>query len=351
LSYTLAMVQTAVMDTADLESGSYVQKPNGAGAFSFSEWQQGQDASLTSNPTYWAGEPEIDEVEFRVIPEESSILAGLRAGSFQVGLLTDPALVRQSDESEGLRVQRVPSLNYHVLQLNGRKTPLDDVKVRQAIACAVDRQEVIDTASDGEGVITGPITSPGFEFDPTKGLPCEPGDLDAARGLMAEAGHADGLTLRTVVMTGAYATAVDEATNLQSQLAKIGVTLDIEQQPTNVYVQSWLKADYDAALALNSGDFSPYKMYASYYGEGASYAAPAGLDSPRLQDLLAQANASSDGDEQTELYARIQEELVRESPWVWLFRGNNYAVVQEGVQGVTIGPDNSLRSIRTATVD
>ena len=73
--------------------------------------------------------------------------------------------------------------------LNGRRGPLDNVKVRQAIACAVDRKQVIDTAAFGDGTVTGPITSPAFTYDALKGLPCTPGDSERRQGAAGRAGR------------------------------------------------------------------------------------------------------------------------------------------------------------------
>ena len=81
-------------------------------------------------------------------------------------------------------------------------------------------------------------------------------------------------------MVGEYATATNIAQSVQGQLSEIGVELDLQQQQTNVYVDNWLEANYDAAVALNGGSTDPYLMYGRYYTEGASLAKPAGLSRP-----------------------------------------------------------------------
>src|SRR5262249_36926951 len=154
------------------------------------------------------------------------------AHSFDAGVLTDPNVVSQV-HGGGLKVASTPSLAYHTLMLNGRRKPLDQLPVRQAIACAIDRKQVIDTAVARQGTVTGPITSRGYKLPPPDGLPCAPGDLAAAKKLLG----GSGISLKMLVMSGGYASAVNEAQNLQAQLAKIGVKLDIDQQPTNVYVK------------------------------------------------------------------------------------------------------------------
>ena len=83
-------------------------------------------------------------------------------------------------------------------------------------------------------------------------------------------GEGDGFTLDTIVMTGEYATASNIAQSVQGQLQEIGVDLQLQQQETNVYVDNWLNASYDAAVALNGGSTDPYVMYGRYFGPDAS---------------------------------------------------------------------------------
>jgi peptide/nickel transport system substrate-binding protein len=221
--------------------------------------------------------------------------------------------------------------------------------VRLAIACAIDRQEVVDTAYFGQAEVTGPITSPGFEYDPTEGLPCDPPDPEAATSLLEEAGYGDGFSLETIVMVGEYATATNIAQSVQSQLSDIGVELDLQQQQTDVYVDNWLAANYDAAVALNGGSTDPYLMYARYFTSNASLAVPAGLSDPGLDQLLRDANATTDEDERQEIFGQLQQELLRLSPWVWLQHNQSYFLLGEDIEGFEALPTESLEYLTTAT--
>src|SRR3954471_13279516 len=337
---TLTLVGTAILDPADIKAGRIAKSANGTGPFKLAGRTQGQKVDLTANAAYFGGKPKISGVEFRVIPDETSILAGLRARSFDAGVLTDPNVVSQV-RGGGLKVASTPSLAYHTLMLNGRRKPLDRLTVRQAIACAIDRKQVIDTAVAGQGTATGPVTSPGYHLSPTDGLPCQPGDTAAAKKLLG----GTPVSLKMLVMSGGYASAINEAQNLQAQLSKIGVKLSIDQQPTNVYVKRWTKADYDVTLALNGGNSSPYLMYARYFAGGASLAKPAGLDSPELAKLLGQADPP-DGRASDATVARLQRAMLQQSPWVWLFTDNNVVAMRSGVTGLGITADNSLRSLQ-----
>ncbi len=348
--YALSSTNASILHTKDITANTIGKTPDGTGPFSLKEWNQGQQVLLSANPTYWGGAPKVATVEFRVIPSEASILSGMRAGAFQIGVLSDPGVAGQAANGSGFTLVKQPALAYHVMQLNGRRAPLDNIKVRQAIACAVDRQQVIDTAAFGDGAVTGPITSPGYQYSPTDGLPCKPGDLDAAKALLASSGVATPITLTTIVETGEYATSVAEGQNLQAQLAKIGVNLKLQQLSTKPYVQAWLDADFDAAVALNGGSSDPYLMYGRYYTTAGSLKGPAGLTSQALNDLLVKGNSTADETVRQATYKALQEELLKESPWVWTFRGDDYYLVSSKVSGFTARADESLINLATTSV-
>ena len=146
-------------------------------------------------------------------------------------------------------LNRVPAINYHVLQLRAVEPPLDKLEVRQAISCAIDRQEVLDVAALGEGQVTGPLTMPSFAL-PTSDLFCYTRDLDKAKELMAQAGMSDGFTLKVIAANDEPPTALAEAQTIQAQLADINITVEIESLELGVYVDRWLAGDFEAAVAL-----------------------------------------------------------------------------------------------------
>lgn len=346
----LAQTGTAILDSDDITAGKVGREVNGTGPFRWGSWDQDQQVTLEANEDYWGDVPELDTVQMRVIPDESSILSGMRAGSFDLGVVTDPSVADQAD-TDAMQVLSQPTLSYHVLQLNSQRGPLQQVEVRQAIACAIDREQVVETAYFGAGEVTGPITSPAYSYDPTGGLPCDPPDLDAARELLDLAGHGDGITLETIVMVGEYATASSIAQSVQGQLAEIGVELKLQQQQTNVYVDNWLAANYDAAVALNGGSTDPYLMYGRYFTKDASLAKPAGLTDPRLHELLVQANSTTDEQQRQQLFGELQAELLRLSPWVWLQHNQSYYLLGNDVEGFKALPTESLEYLTQASWD
>ena len=147
----LATTNAAIVDSADIASGDVATVANGTGPFMLENWTPDQTTTLKTNPNWWGAVPKIDGIEIRIIPDETSILAALRAGTIDFALLNDPLVATLLKDDPTVVLNRVQAINYHVLQLRAVEPPLDKLEVRQAISCAIDRQEVLDVAALGEG--------------------------------------------------------------------------------------------------------------------------------------------------------------------------------------------------------
>jgi peptide/nickel transport system substrate-binding protein len=348
LPAALTSVNTAMLSDSTLESGQVGKEPNGTGPFVFENWTQGEVLELSANEDYWGDGPYVDGVDIRVVPEEASILAGLSANEFDMGIISDPAVVDQAGDD--LTVERTLELGYFPFFLNSEREPLDNTKVRQAIACAIDRQEVIDAAVFGEGEPTGPFVEPAFRRDVFDGLPCTETDPELARQLLEEAGYGDGLSFETIVITGENNAAINVGQALQSQLAEIGVDLKLVPLETNVYVDRWLEADFDSALSANGSSVDPHITYAKYFTSEGNFHNVAKYSSPQLDRLFAMGKAETDPAARKEIYAEISRLLLEASPWVWLYTGYRYQALQPDVTGFVPLPTGSLESLREVRI-
>jgi peptide/nickel transport system substrate-binding protein len=348
LPAALGLVGTSILSADDIAAGTVGNQPNGTGAFSFGEWTQGQQLDLPANENYWGDGPYVAGISIRVVPDEQSTLAALQAGEVDLGVITDPAVVEQV--SEPLVLERTETLGYFPFFLNSSRGPLQERAVRQAISCAIDRQELIDTALLGEGAPTGPFVEGIFATDPYDGLPCTPPDREMAAQLLADGGYPDGFSIETIIITGESETNINLAQNLQAQLAEIGVDLELVQLETNVYVDRWLAADFDSALSENNSNADPHLTYSRYFITGANFANVAGLQSPELDELFAQGLAETDPEARVPIYQEISRILLEESPWVWLYRGYRYQAHVPELEGFVPHPSGSLSSLRSATL-
>ena len=345
----LADLNTAIMSAAEIKSGSFTSHPDGTGPFEFSSWTPNQSIKLVRNAGYWGGNVRLAGVQFRVIPDETSVVSALKANQIQMGLISDPLVARQV-KGGGLKVYRTPSLNYHVLQLNARRGPLTKQFARLAIQCTLNRKEVLDSAALGEGSVIGPITSPAYRSNPNADRPCPTPNLAKAKRFLKAAGMPEGFTIQTIVETGEYATAVNEAQSAQAQLKKVGINLDLQVLDAGTYVKRWLAADFDAAIALNGGRVDPDTMYNRYFTSTGSLNKVAGFSSPKLDQLFAQGRATDNVKQRKAVYRNITKLLEGQAAWVWLFSSYDYRVTTSKVHGFVPMPNGSLQYLRQTSL-
>jgi peptide/nickel transport system substrate-binding protein len=324
----------------------------GTGPFKLTKWDVDRTTNLAANKDYWRpGIPALDGIEIRTIPDEASILAGLRAGTIDWALINDPKVaIRASGGAQKLTINRTGALAYHVLQLNSSRKPFDNVKLRQAIACAIDRQEVLDTASLGEGEVTGPATPPYYRASFSQ-LFCYKKDIEQAKKLLAESGVATPIKFKVMAAKDEPPTAIAEAQNIQAQLKPLGIEIEIETLELAVYVDRWLKADFDAVVALNGGNPDPDIMFYRYWHSTGNLQKVAAFNSPEIDKLLDQGKTITEPEKRKAIYDDVQKKLTEAAPWVWLYVGYEYRIMQPYVKGFTPMPNGSLIYLRDAWLD
>lgn len=350
LASALTTFNAVILSSDVIANGDPTTDVIGTGPFKLESWVPEEKTILSANPDWWGEGPFVDGIEMRVIPDEASILAALRAGEIDFALLNDPLVATLLIDDPNIVLNRAPAIAYHVLQLNAARPPLDILEVRQAISCAVDRQAVLDTAALGEGEVTGPLTIPAYKL-PLEEFFCYEQDLDKARELMAQAGLEDGFTLKVIAANAEPPTALAEAQTIQAQLAEIGIEVEIEPLELSVYVDRWLAADFDATVALNGGRPDPYTMYARYWVKGGNLSTVAGYGDDTLDQLMAAGRAATDPAERFEIFSDFQRHLVEMAPWIWLYTEYEYTAQQPYVQGFIPMPTDSLYALSQVTLE
>jgi len=346
LPSSLAVVNLAIT-SADDDLEELDTEPNGTGPFVYDTRTANQSITLERFDDYWGEPAQADSLDLRIIPDETSIMTALEAGNVHFAQLRDPLVAQTATDS--VQVESTPELSYHVLQLNSRTGPLTDVNARLAIQCAIDRQGVLDGAAYGEGDVIGPITSPAFLSDPQE-RPCPERDLEAAADYLAESEYPDGFSFTAIVSQGEYPTSVNEAQALQADLAEANITMDIDAMDIGAFVDRWVDADFEAAVALNGGRQDPEDMYGRYFTSGGAFNDVAGYSSDPLDELLAQGRSEDDHDTRVEIYDEISRELEDQAVWIWLFAGYTYTATTDGVEGFVPRADGSFRNLDNVTV-
>jgi peptide/nickel transport system substrate-binding protein len=346
----MTSVNAAILPASAIAADTIGTKALGSGPFELKEWDPNAKEVLVSNPNWAGGKTGVDEIDISVLPDETAILASMRAGKTDFALINDPLVALLFAKDPKLQLNREPGLNYHVLQLNPARKPMDNLMVRQAISCVVDRQQVLDTSSLGEGKVTGPLTSPAFAADPST-LFCYKPDLAKAKDLMKQAGYPDGFSATVIGATGEPPTAASDAQVLQSQLAQIGIKLNIQMMELNVYVDKWLKGDFDMAVAENGGRADPYTMYNRYWTKTGNLQMVANYIDDTLDSLMQQGRVETDVAKRKAVFTQFEQHLAEMSPWIWLYAANTYTAQQKDVSGFVPTPAGSLFGLAKVTIN
>jgi len=327
---------SSVVDKVAIEGGADpAQTEVGSGPFKLVSWEPDHKLVLAKNEGYWVeGVPYLDGIEFRTIPDESSILAALRTKQVDWAVIADPKVaIAAGSASSNLVIDRATALSYHVMQLNPERDVFKDVRVRQALSCAIDRQQVLDVASMGEGRIVGPVTAPYYQT-PLDELFCYTPDLEKAKQLLADAGVTN-LKFGMLATMEEMPVTVAEAQNIQAQLTALGIETEIEIVELGVFVDRWFATDFDGVLTENGGNPDPDVMLYRYWHSTGNLQSVAKYTAPDLDQWLTQARTIAAPEDRKPIYNEIDKFLVEQSPWIWLYVGYQYRVMQPDVMGYT----------------
>ena len=214
--------EKAVTEAGD----TYGEAPIGTGPFMFKEWVPNDHWTLVRFDDYFDGPATATSITTRIIPEGSARTIALETGEVDVILAVDPVDAVNIENCKDLVLESCPAPSVEFMAMNTTKKGLDDVRVRQAINYATNRQEFVDTIVEGRGEVATSVvakTVPGWNED----VKPYPQDLEKAKELLAEAGYENGLDLKMYVSGEVRSRA---AQVVQAQLAQVGINVDI-----NVY--------------------------------------------------------------------------------------------------------------------
>jgi peptide/nickel transport system substrate-binding protein len=286
----------------------------GFGAYTIEKWAAGQEVVMVANPNYWGGEPEISRIVYRVVPESSNRVALLERGEVHMAEGLAPKDVQYLKDVDGVNAAAVRSNLSIFAVMNNSVPPFDDPRVRQAINLAIPRQDIVDEIYGGlaeswQGVM--PSLYPGYQEVDRYTL-----DLEAAKQLLAEAGHADGFETVLGYNSGDPVQA-DVAVAMQTTLAEIGIRAELQQQPPGPYadlIQSkkatfGLWTDFPIQADLN---YSMTLLYKS--GQGGNYQ---NYSDPRVDEILERC-VSTIGQDRLDCNAEAMPIIEEAAPIGWI---------------------------------
>jgi len=251
----------AIVQRRNVESGEIATHPVGTGPFAFQSQKSGDSITLEANPTYWAGAPKVSGVTFRFISEPSTALSALQAGEIDWTDSIPAQRVAQLKDDDSITLATTPSNDYWYLALNEARAPWHDVRVRQAIAYAIDRDAIVQATSYGTAVanqLAIPKGNPWYTpYDTYRH------DIERAKGLLRDAGAAP-KTLDMLVTTE-YPETVTAAQIIADNLAPLGITVNIR----TVDFATWLDEQNNGHFDMLSVE--PFVQMSRAMGTGDRY--------------------------------------------------------------------------------
>jgi peptide/nickel transport system substrate-binding protein len=330
--------------------------PVGTGPFRFVSQMQDKEVVLERNTDYWAGVPKIARVRFEVVPDTITAALEMRKGSGDIesNVLT-PDMVEALRREKNVVVQTGPGAMVMYANFNTQDPRLRDSRVRQAIACAIDRPALIKALWRGEAQIANTLLPEGHWAAANDAeLPKYPHDVARAIALLDAAGlkpDEHGVRVRFTLKTSTDQTTRLVAQAMQQQMRAAGIELelrsaefgtfysDITRGAFQMYMLRWIGSNEDP-------DFLRYAFAtASFPPKGGNRGR---YSNPQVDSLLAQANAETDEAARRRDYVQVQQILARDLPSIPLWYPNNAVVHSTRLVGVKLDPGGTFDFLRTA---
>lgn len=315
LSYVLVVNQKFVEENQD-ENGLLGFNACGTGPYMLDNYALDDHITLVSNPDYRDGEAAIKTLNFYLITDENTAVTALQAGELDVARLsTSNWDAIKADDA--FQTTELSSNHVSYLILNTKQAPFDNELVRQAIACAINRDDIISMAMDGRAAATYTVATPfmiGYaEIDPQFTY-----DPDRAKDLLAQAGYPDGLDIgEALTLSGSYFADVMEV--VQQQLAAVGITCTVTGLEANTLISQCMTGSFGLSILGQTNNFD-MSWISTYYGtENIGSMNMAQYSDADVDAQLQEAAVCMDPEARIALYKSILETVDTACPYVPLF--------------------------------
>jgi peptide/nickel transport system substrate-binding protein len=330
------------------KNGDLTKTADGTGPFMFKEYVPNTRVVLERNPDYYeAGKPYVDGIEMTIASDDTSRTAAVKTGTvdfIEYAPLKDiPSL--KSDTS--LTLAGDQNTNIRFVGLNVTRKPFTDLKVRQAIAMAVDRDAVLGPAVFGFGTPTLELFPPGY----WAGLGTKPAaaDVTKAKQLLADAGYPNGFST-TILSWSQYSFLSNAAVVFQDQLKQIGISADVNLEENAAFIKDYLDNNFDLTVSGTSAYVDPNDIYLRNFGTGQPSNAVR-YSNPKADELIAAGVATTDQAKRKQIYQQLQQLLLDDVPWINLYIANQFEAMKTYVKGYTHIPTGSNYTLKDVWLD
>lgn len=332
------------------------RNPIGSGPFAFVSQQIDRDVVIQRASAYWETPARIARIRFAVVPDDTTRALELEKGSADVesNALT-PDLIDSLSRDEHLVVDQGPGTNLYYLVFNLRDPVLRDVRVRTAIAEAINRTLLIQTLYRGQARLAESLLPP-QHWAFTDAVEQHPYDPAAASALLDQAGYRrghDGIRFHIAEKTSNDETVRLVAVSMQQQLAQIGIALDLRSYEFATFYSDLTHGAFQLAPSRWIGGNENPDIYR--YAFASASMPPHGSNrgfyaNPELDSLIADATATSDRTQQRDDYVRVQQILAHDLPSLNLWYLNAVVVHNRRLSNIHPNPSGTFDFLRTATL-
>jgi peptide/nickel transport system substrate-binding protein len=327
-----------IPDGAGADFATNPKGPIGSGEFAFVHYVQDGEVLLKRNGEYYGNKPNVEFVRFKIIPEAIVRALELRKGTVDFALnVLPPDMIEALREDKNLEVMDADGTNYQYLAFNLRDPVFSDIRVRKAIAHAIDREAIVKyLLRDQARIATGVIPPNNWAYEPN--VATYPHDPERARDLLREAGHTN--------LSFTYSTSQDEtgrlvASVLQEQLGKVGITMNIRSNEFATFYNDIISGNFQAySQRWIGGNTEPDIFNLIFHSKmtpinGANRGYYSNPDVDRLVEI---ARQEVDIGKRRQAYSRVQQIVAEELPYVSLWYWDNVCVFNKRIAGMKLYP-------------
>jgi peptide/nickel transport system substrate-binding protein len=350
---SMVVLPRHLLEGKNINETDFGQHPVGLGSHKFESWDRNSRFTLRANPDYYRGRPWIEQVVYRVLPDQSTQFLELQAGGLDMMGLTPLQFSRQTSTgvfARDFRKYRYISNSYTYLGYNLKDPRFADVRVRRAFAHAIDKQEIVDAVLFGLGRPTECPYRPGTKWFNDK-LPPYEYNPERARALLAEAGwkdtDGDGIldkdgkpfSFRIITNQG-NDQRLKTATMVQKRLQDVGIDVSVRVIEWAAFLNDFLEKGRFEVIMLGwslSLDPDQYEIWHSSK-TGPKQFNRIGFANAEVDELLEKGRRTFDDDERKRIYDRFQEILRDEQPYTFLYVPEATPILHARFRGIEEAP-------------
>jgi peptide/nickel transport system substrate-binding protein len=317
------------------------EHPVGTGPFVFDYWKAGQEISLKKNEEYWGDKPKINQVVFKVVPEDTTRLAMIETGEAHVNDQVPITEIERIEASDTLNLYRADGLGIEFLGFNVQKAPFDQLNVRKAITQAIDRKAVLEGVFQNSGILADSPMSPKV-FGYSDDVKPYDYDLENAKALLREAGLEG---LKVTITTNDRKERINVAEVVQSQLKKIGINAEVEVLEWGAYIEALNNGEHEMFVggwgnATGDGDYNQYNVFHSSSHGGAGNHTY--YNNPEVDRIIEDARKEIDEETRRSLYEQAMKMEMEDAAMIPFRYYEHLAVYHNNVEGLVISPVNYI---------